>query len=579
MSFLSNLGLKSKNPETRRATVEDLAREDDPATLKHLYPMLEDEDKEVRRTTVKAIATFKEVTSIPALVKCFDDEDRDVRMFAIDALKKIGGMDAREAIRGALHNRDFALRKKAATTLETLNWHPETPEERVLVAVALGRFEEAAVEKDLAIELLAEGLTTDNASIRASIVEALSRIDDPRTLRYLSSVLKDPEGSVRIAAVDALRKIRDVRVFDPLVEALEDPDHRVRLMAVEAVSAIGGTRAAGPLIELLKDAAMEVRAAAATAVGKLEDPRAVTPLISLLQDREQDVRLAAAKSLGELHDSKAVTGLVALLADPAPTVRSAAMHALHSIDPNWQHLEAALGAVPDLETQLYSKEYWVRQAAAKTLSELESGPKINTELPTLKLAGAQPVSEMDDAGFAAIEPLVAELESGDAATRYRAAMDLGKSEHPRAVTPLVRAMFDEEDTVRRAAADALERLAWRTGNDSERALQAIILRRWDDAVAIGSGAVDPLIRALQNFDPLSQKNAAEALGKICDGRAVDALLKALDGQDFGVRKAAAEALGNLGDPRAIEGLQAAQGDPFKPVRDAATQALAKLGIV
>jgi len=76
------------------------------------------------------------------------------------------------------------------------------------------------------------------------------------------------------------------------------------------------------------------------------------------------------------------------------------------------------------------------------------------------------------------------------------------------------------------------------------------------------GAVEPLIAALQDEDPLLRGAAAEALGKIGDSRAYEPLMAMLQDRHQGVRGVASRALGQLGDPRAIEHLvgSAGQGD-------------------
>ena len=92
---------------------------------------------------------------------------------------------------------------------------------------------------------------------------------------------------------------------------------------------------------------------------------------------------------------------------------------------------------------------------------------------------------------------------------------LGKLGDPQAVPPLIKALGDDWDDVRRAAAEALGR--------------------------IGAPAVPPLIQALGDSDRDVRAVSAEALGKLGDPRAVPALIQALGDSDRDVRRAAAEA--------------------------------------
>ncbi len=576
MKFLQTLGLKSKNPDTRRETVENLARESDPEVLKHLYPMLEDADAVVRREAVKAIASFREAESIPFLEKAFSDKDPEVRSLAAGSLSKFLVPEAIMALKAGLRNPDFGVRKKAATALEARGWRPGTSEDRVLAAMASGRLMDAVSEGEMAIEPLAEVFQAESASMRKAAIEALSSIESPKTFRYIATALKDAEPSVRVAAVDSLQRVRDARVFEPLAEALKDRDHRVRHIATQALGNIGGIRAVAPLVGALKDVAIEVRIAAAEGLGKTGDARATEALISALKDREQDVRCEAVKALGKLRHPQAIGPLVAMLKDSESTVRSLAGGALNAIDPNWQKNEAARDALPELQTALYDREYWVRQSAAKTLSQINETQAPIPQLPSLQMAGGS-ASPLEDTAASGLEPILIELEDANPSTRYRAAVELRQIQNPRAIPALVRRLFDDEDTVRRAAAEALEVLQWNPDNAMERALHAVVLRKWDSAVELGGDAVEPLLKALDKFEPPARKAAAEALGNIGDPRAVDPLMKALSSSDFGIRKAAAEALGKIGDPQAIPALIEAQSDKFKMVRDAAEQALMRLG--
>ena len=80
-------------------------------------------------------------------------------------------------------------------------------------------------------------------------------------------------------------------------------------------------------------------------------------------------------------------------------------------------------------------------------------------------------------------------------------------------------------------------------------------------------AVEPLITALKDEDPVVRKMAAWALGEIKDGRAVDPLITNLKDKSKEVQNMEAWALGELQDPRAIEPLSVALKDknPFIPL--------------
>jgi len=91
---------------------------------------------------------------------------------------------------------------------------------------------------------------------------------------------------------------------------------------------------------------------------------------------------------------------------------------------------------------------------------------------------------------------------------------------------------------------------------------------------IGAPAVEPLIQALKDKDPVIRFGAADALGGIGDRRAVGPLIEALNDEDDAVRAWAALGLGKIGDERAVEPLTEALKDDA--VQKFAKEALEKL---
>jgi hypothetical protein len=106
----------------------------------------------------------------------------------------------------------------------------------------------------------------------------------------------------------------------------------------------------------------------------------------------------------------------------------------------------------------------------------------------------------------------------------------------------------------------------------------------DELTAIGPAAVPALCEALGPDNPwLTIYRAAEAAGRIGDGRAAGPLLQALNHPNSNVRWSAVRALTQIGDVRALLELRrVAQHDQGRtswgePVADAAQSALAELG--
>ena len=123
---------------------------------------------------------------------------------------------------------------------------------------------------------------------------------------------------------------------------------------------------------------------------------------------------------------------------------------------------------------------------------------------------------------------------------------------------LIQQLEDENPHTRMQAADALGQIK------DVRAIEPLIAVLKDEnssgrtqalaagaLVSIGTPAVDPLIAALKDKDSLVRERAADALGQIKDVRAVEPLIAALKDKDSLVRERAADALGQIKGARAV----------------------------
>ncbi len=130
--------------------------------------------------------------------------------------------------------------------------------------------------------------------------------------------------------------------------------------------------------------------------------------------------------------------------------------------------------------------------------------------------------------------------------------------------------------MRRRAAGALDALGWQPDQNEAGATYWVAKSQWDQSVAIGTPAVEPLIAALKDGVVYVRKDAAGALKQLGDARAVEPLIVALKDSAKDVRQATAEALGQLGAP-GVESLIAALKDSDQDVRQRAAKVLDALG--
>ena len=204
-------------------------------------------------------------------------------------------------------------------------------------------------------------------------------------------------------------------------------------------------------------------------------------------------------------------------------------------------------------------------------------------------------------GEIAVEPLIKALKSKDCYLRDKAAEILERIGDPRAIEPLIQALEDtmkDEDIeygIDICEIPQAKALLWIAGPIVESLIKALKERGRISWVIekileeIGTPAVEPLIKTLEDEDRHVRRRTAETLAMITRAywtsgqnsttikKAVWPLIRTLKDKDEYVRKEAAEALGEIADERAIRFLVRALDDDSIGVREAAKRALEKIG--
>ncbi len=177
---------------------------------------------------------------------------------------------------------------------------------------------------------------------------------------------------------------------------------------------------------------------------------------------------------------------------------------------------------------------------------------ISDEDPSVRLSGAETLGKLQDPR--AVQALIQALrQDPDPKVRAMAAWALGEIEDPAAVSALSAALREDDDReVRVQAAEAL-------GNIED--VSAI--------GALGDAVGDPTVEV--------RRAAVEALGNMDDARVVPLVIPSLRDDDVEVRRSAAHALGHTESAQAIEPLIAATRDPDLEVRVYAIEALGNQG--
>ncbi len=491
------------------ADVEALATHDNPAVVCDVATILG------RRRSVASIGLLGKLTA---------HADDNVAVAAVEALGRIGGDAAVDALLALCETRSFF---------------------RVFPAIdVLGRSGDARATEVL-LRLLDDPLYAPEAA------RALGRTGDERALEALVRLLAhSTEALVRVAAV-AITEVHD-RLYgrfgstrrllelqgatSPIArlrDALSSADELEETAIVRVVGLLGGDQAAAALIELVTRGEGRAVASAESVLRDL-DPPALAPMLEAIRCGDSETRATLLPLIGARATDS--TALAACLLDPSPRVRALAADSLARM--------GAIDAVPPLFDALRDPDQRVAQAAIAAIQSLGS---VETERLALETA-----------------------KDRDPAVRRAGIRILSYFGYAAALEPLLDAAVDPDERVREVALGGLPLL------DSSRADRAIASALHHPSARTRAAAVralghvdrardvaDALIAALADPDPWVRYFACQALARRGDERAVPALVARLDDEAGQVRVGAIEALAQFSEPRAIAALtSAAEGsDP------------------
>jgi HEAT repeat protein len=447
------LQIKSNDPEARLLAVQRLADADSARAFDSLAEAIRDEDMRVARAAVTAIGKISGEKPTNVLINALADHHPELRQAAVDALRNKPTEHVIAALVGVLNDFDAGVRGRAARVLESMRWRPSNPKEEIWFAVAQGHLAHVAAFGAQAIEALEMVLLGGPYSLQVSALHALGQIADERVLNTLVPALKSSDHAVSIAAVEALSHFGGTKASDALVPMLRHPDHRVRVAAIDAVAGLEGQQGTDALTELLKDSIWDVRRAAAHALGKCKDPKAVEGLVIALKDADNDVRESAIASLGNIGGKRAIGPLVLALVDPDSSVRRTAGVTIQKLNPSWPTSAEAQQVIPELRAALDFGDSAVRYAATSVLGRMG---KLSEKLPGGGSDGTTVLTAAGQKRRKVFSVFVELLKDQDRDVRLASVQSLGRLGDPRAASALMTAMSDADESVRHAAAEAVE---------------------------------------------------------------------------------------------------------------------------
>jgi hypothetical protein len=193
-----------------------------------------------------------------------------------------------------------------------------------------------------AMDELVRALKKKDKPIRLGIIEALTKIKDPRAVPALIETLKDQSSEVRWETAIALGEIGESQATGALVDALRDHDKYVRYGAAFALAKIGW-KPADETEKAFYFAGMQEWKAV-----KMMGRSAIPALSHILIDRDSNVRQKVIEILGEIGDPDATPALVRSLGDENSEVRWKAVLASPRCHIKMMHLPRGLSRRPKM---------------------------------------------------------------------------------------------------------------------------------------------------------------------------------------------------------------------------------------
>jgi HEAT repeat protein len=386
-------------------------------------------------------------------------------------------------------------------------------------------------------------------------------------------VLLDAEPTVARAAASALMELGP-EADDPILLALRDGDSARRLVLLPLVA----RRAAAvpDVILCLADRDPSVRALAADTLSRIGDPAAVPTLFERLGDEDARVAQAAVGAIQSLGSDEAEALALAAARSPEPRRRRAALRII-SYFGYARGLDVLLQAMREQDERLrdaaiYGLPFIDDPRAVDALLEAARHDSERTRAAAMRALG----QTEKDARITSC--LLGGLNDKDPWVRYYACQSLGKLNEEAAADAIVALADDDAGQVRVAVVDALAHL------HTESAMAALRRAATSEdsdvrrAALLGLGvskrmdALPVLLEAARTGDPATRLVALSAVAEYDAHETVPTLLRAAADPDESVRSAAVGFLATRAGVAATQALVSLLGDPG--LRDRVVSALA-----
>ncbi len=556
--------LKDPDDNFRASIVTAIGQLKEPRNINVIIPLLKDSSEEVKRAAATALGAINDPRAVEPLLKTLQDDSQPVRTAAIQSLGKMAD-------------------RRAVTPLLILLPVEKSVEIRRDIITALG-----AIGDNRAIKPVLKALEDDNPQIRNAAVEAAGKLKVPNAVELLLEFMHNEKNfynpnlpvldpgenpDLRKTAAKSLVQSINNKDFSLLISALDDQDPLIRMTVAEALGKTNNPVSLDALNSLLADPDPKVREAAVTSLGVIGDPRSIDPLKTILKNPATSIpmRFTVIEALGSIKDIQAMTCLLEEFNNAGPREKTVIYRIIRQID--------ELSIAHPLVAVLTNSDVKMRSLAVETLERLQWKPANETDRYSLLLA-KEDWPECVKAGEAIVPLLNQFINDEDRNFRENICITLLKIKSPKAIPALVIALKDKNSKIRQIAAKALTELEWTPQNEAQQITFYIANNQLLDCAKYGKSALEELIAALEDDNPLIRLNAVRALSIINDPESVEPMIDILHyaDNDLQIREMAIISLGKSKDQRAYEPLiDVLNNEPDKELRQTAVIALGELG--
>ncbi len=409
----------------------------------------------------------------------------------------------------------------------------------------------------------------------------------------LESMLSDPDSQVRATLLTLLLPVvadnpLSEENFHAVMECISDKAAETAAAACSLLGANADATAVAPLLSLIDDANGHpmVRREAAISVGKLGriDAHVMATLGKAVTDKQQTVRLAALTALMTLENSGVLTTeeLDADAEHPLPRPLELVVDAVNgriaiieeSPLEESPHEESPSPADETVKNEDDTNGHMAESGSSDSAQAQESAPEVAVDTIDLPEIPAQIVREGEvEAATSTLDAIAMENVESMMNASAPAAEEIIEDEITREYRGIVK---DNKAMMRRIRSHRKTDV-----QQDVRRLAVRVLAETDDPLAI-----DTLIQALNDDDELIRREAAEAIGVIAQRSqqlpglmdAVGALITQLAISDIDHKVTCARTLSHLGNRAALAPLIEATRAPEYTLRVQAIDALVRLSL-